>query len=310
MFEGFTDEARRVVVVAQQEARDLHHPFVGTEHLLLGLLHEHDAIAEQVLEKLGVPLEAVRREVAERVGHWAGATKGSPPFTPRAKNVLGLASQIGHGETGTQHLWAGINPEREGVAAEVLTDLGVSLDSVRAIILGAFRQGRATGWASYAPMSSPVGGGVHRLSGFQRLWYRYPGRVLLPVIAWLDCSVPGTRGRLGWLYRPVPRPGEFVTGSMMPARRRAVTDTLDRGVSVGTEWTASIVVAGRGPEDFARAHQAVEQLAAKLGIKMGDARVRVDSVQTEQGPGLRLVLVHRLDGPDGGDDENGGESPE
>lgn len=123
MFEGFTDEARQVVVVAQQEARDLHHPFVGTEHLLLGLLHEHDAIAEQVLEKLGVPLEAVRREVTERVGHWAGATKGSPPFTPRAKKVLGLASQIGHGETGTQHLWAGINFEREGVAAEVLTDL-------------------------------------------------------------------------------------------------------------------------------------------------------------------------------------------
>ena len=133
MFEGFTDEARRVVVVAQQEARDLHHPFVGTEHLLLGLLHEHDAIAEQVLERLGVPLEAVRGEVAERVGHWAGATKDLPPFTPRAKKVLDVASRIGHGETGTQHLWAGINFEREGVAAEVLTGLGVSLDWVRAI---------------------------------------------------------------------------------------------------------------------------------------------------------------------------------
>jgi hypothetical protein len=224
VFEDFSDEALRVVVVARKEARDLHHPFVGTEHLLLGLLYEHDAIAEQVLEKLGVPPEVVRREVAERVGHWDGATKDSLPFTPRAKKVLGMASRIGHGETGTHHLWAGIDLEREGVAAEVLTDLGVSLDSLRAIVLSTFRQGSATGWVSYAPMSSPFGRGAHRLTGFQHFLHRYPGRSLLPIIAWLDYSVPGTRGRLGWLYRPVPRPGKSVTGSAMQARRRAVKD--------------------------------------------------------------------------------------
>ncbi|MGA3353643.1 MAG: Clp protease N-terminal domain-containing protein [Acidimicrobiales bacterium] len=303
MFEGFTDEARRVVVAAQQEARDLHHPFVGTEHLLLGLLHEHDPIAEQVLERLGVPLEAVRREAAERVGHWSGATKDSLPFTPRAKKVLGLASRIGHGETSTQHLWAGINFEREGVAAEVLSDLGVSLDWVQAIIMSAFRKGRATGSVSYAPMSSPVRGGVYRYRGtrLQRLWYRYPGRWISPLVFWLDCSVPGTRGRVGWISRPPRRLRPAIPGSAMMARRRAVDEILERHVPVGTEWTASIVVLGRGSKDFAKAHEALEQLAVKLGIKMGDARVRVDSVQTDQGPGLRMVLVHRLDEADGAD---------
>ena len=85
-----------------------------------------------------------------------------------------------------------------------------------------------------------------------------------------------------------------------------MSDILERGVPVGTEWTASIVVAGRGPEDFAKAHLALRELASNLGIKMGDARVRVDSVQTDQGPGLRLVLVHRLDKGDGGDEQASG----
>jgi hypothetical protein len=83
---------------------------------------------------------------------------------------------------------------------------------------------------------------------------------------------------------------------MMQARRRAVKDLLEP-IPVGTEWTASTVVVGRGPEDFARAYEALEQLTEKLGIKMGDARVRVDSVQTDQGFGLRLVLAHKLDEP-------------
>ncbi|MGA3216754.1 MAG: Clp protease N-terminal domain-containing protein [Acidimicrobiales bacterium] len=296
MFEGFTNEARRVVVAARNEARDLHHPFVGTEHLLLGLLCERDAIAEQVLERLGVPPEVVRHEIAERVGHWDGATKESLPFTPRAKKVLDVASRIGHGETDTHHLWAGIDLEREGVAAEVLADLGVSLDSLRAIVLSTFRQGRTAGWVSHAPMSSPIRGNVQVPTRFRHLWHRYPSRVLFPLIAWLDCSVPGTKGRLGWLYRPLARPGESVTGSMMQARRRAVKDLLEP-IPVGTEWTASTVVVGRGPEDFARAYEALEQLTEKLGIKMGDARVRVDSVQTDQGFGLRLVLAHKLDEP-------------
>jgi hypothetical protein len=291
--------------VARKEAHYLHHPFVGTEHLLLGLLQEHDAIAEQVLETLGVSPEVVRREVADRVGHWDAATKDSLPFTPRAKKVLGMASRIGHGETGTQHLWAAIDLEPEGVAAEVLTDLGISLGSLRAMVLSMFRQGRATGGVSYAPMSRPVGSGVPQLTGFQHFLHRYPGRSLLPIIAWLDYSVPGTRGRFGWLYRPVPGPGKSLTRSTMLARHRAITDLLELDVAVGTEWSASTVVVGRGPEDFAKAYEALEQLAEKLGIKVGDGRIRVDSVRTDQGPGLRLVLVNKLDEPD----DRGGGNP-
>jgi hypothetical protein len=299
MFDGFKDEARRVVVVARKGARDLHHPFVGTEHLLLALLSEDDAIAKEVLAKLGVPLETVRNEVAERVGHWDGATKDSPPFTPRAKKVLKTATTVGHGSTGTEHIWVGLDLEREGVAAEVLADLGVSLDSVRAIIMRAIRQNRATGWVGTALVTG-------RLTRFQRFWYRYPGRLMFPLVAWLDCSVPGTKGRLGWLYRPAPRPGESVTGSTVITRQhRAVRDVFEGQLPVGTEWTASTVVAGRGPEDFAKGYEEMRRLAAKVGLDVDDARVRVTSVQTDEGPGLRLLLAHRLDEHDGGENDEG-----
>ena len=181
--------------------------------------------------------------------------------------------------------------------AEVLADLGVSLGSLRAIILSTFRAAGSTGWVGEPPLTSPIRGHfstVPSLSRLQRLWYRYPGRWIFPLVAWFDCSVPGTKGRVGWISG-IPRADQGIGGWIMEARRQAVSDVLQPRVPVGTEWTASVVVVRRGPEDFAKAYEELKLLAAKVGVDLDDARVSVESVQTDQGPGLRLTVSQRLD---------------
>src|SRR6195256_1232418 len=135
MFERFTDRARRVVVLAQEEARMLNHNYIGTEHILLGLIHEGDGIAAKALESLGVSLEAVRAQVEEIIGQGQQAPSGHIPFTPRAKKVLELslreALQLGHNYIGTEHILLGLIREGEGVAAQVLVKLGADLNRVR-----------------------------------------------------------------------------------------------------------------------------------------------------------------------------------
>ncbi|MHB8288480.1 MAG: ATP-dependent Clp protease ATP-binding subunit [Acidimicrobiales bacterium] len=135
MFERFTDRARRVLVLAQEEARLLNHSFIGTEHILLGLIHEGEGVAAKALESLGISLEAVREKVEETIGPASMAPTGSPPFTPRAKKVLELslreALQLGHNYIGTEHMLLGLVREGEGVAAQVLQSLGADLGRVR-----------------------------------------------------------------------------------------------------------------------------------------------------------------------------------
>ncbi len=135
MFERFTDRARRVLVLAQEEARLLNHSFIGTEHILLGLIHEGEGLAAKALESLGISLEAVREKVEETIGPAGTAPTGSPPFTPRAKKVLELslreALQLGHNYIGTEHMLLGLVREGEGVAAQVLVQLGADLSRVR-----------------------------------------------------------------------------------------------------------------------------------------------------------------------------------
>jgi hypothetical protein len=135
MFERFTDRARRVVVLAQEEARHLDHNYIGTEHILLGLIHEGDGVAARALTALDISLEAVRGEVEEIVGHGAEESSGHIPFTPRAKKVLELslreALALGHNYIGTEHILLGLIREGEGVAAQVLVKLGASFDLVR-----------------------------------------------------------------------------------------------------------------------------------------------------------------------------------
>jgi hypothetical protein len=135
MFERFTDRARRVVVLAQEEARLLNHNYIGTEHILLGLIHEGDGVAARALESLNISLDAVRSRVEEIIGRGEERPSSQIPFTPRAKKVLELslreALQLSHNYIGTEHILLGLIREGEGVAAQVLVELGGDLERVR-----------------------------------------------------------------------------------------------------------------------------------------------------------------------------------
>ena len=144
MFERFTGQSRRAVVLAQEEARLLSHNYIGTEHLLLGLLRENESMAAQVLGEMGVSLDAVRAQVVEIVGTRATAPSGRIPFTPPAKKVLELslreALQLGTDYIGTEHLLLGLIREGEGVGAQILVRLGQDLDSVRQAVITIYEQ--------------------------------------------------------------------------------------------------------------------------------------------------------------------------
>jgi ATP-dependent Clp protease ATP-binding subunit ClpA len=139
MFERFTDRARRMVVLAQEEARLLNHNYIGTEHLLLGMAHEGQGVAAAALESLGISLEAVRAQVEEIIGQGQRAPTGHIPFTPRAKKVLELSlresKQLGHNYIGTEHILLGLIREGEGVAAQVLIRLGADLSRARGQVI-------------------------------------------------------------------------------------------------------------------------------------------------------------------------------
>ena len=231
--ERFTDRARRVLVLAQEEARLLNHSFIGTEHILLGLIHEGEGLAAKALESLGISLEAVREKVEETIGPAGSAPTGSPPFTPRAKKVLELslreALQLGHNYIGTEHILLGLVREGEGVAAQVLVSLGADLPRVRQQV-------------------------ITLLSGYQ-------GRV-------------GSTGPR--------RPG--------PVARLRRTESVP--VAIGEGWTVQVVRGGRTPAAFADAYQAMASLATGLGVDVEDLRITVTSVETNEGPGLRLVVSY------------------
>jgi len=158
MFERFTDRARRVVVLAQEEARMLNHNYIGTEHILLGLIHEGEGVAAKALESMGISLESVRQQVEEIIGQGQQAPSGHIPFTPRAKKVLELslreALQLGHNYIGTEHILLGLIREGEGVAAQVLVKLGADLNKVRQQVIQLL-----SGFQGKEPSAAGVGGG-------------------------------------------------------------------------------------------------------------------------------------------------------
>ncbi len=145
MFERFTDRARQVVVLAQEEARLLNHNYIGTEHLLLGLLREQEGAAARVLTALGISIGDVRQQVRQIIGSGKHSPSGHIPFTPRAKKVLELALrealQLNHTYIGTEHLLLGVIREGEGVAAQVLVRLGADLERVRQQVIELVGQG-------------------------------------------------------------------------------------------------------------------------------------------------------------------------
>ncbi|MGH3944254.1 MAG: Clp protease N-terminal domain-containing protein, partial [Pseudonocardiaceae bacterium] len=162
MFERFTDRARRVVVLAQEEARMLNHNYIGTEHILLGLIHEGEGVAAKALESLGIALEGVRQQVEEIIGQGQQAPSGHIPFTPRAKKVLELslreALQLGHNYIGTEHILLGLIHEGEGVAAKDLESLGISLEAVRSQVEEIIGQGGSSpsGHIPFTPRAKKV----------------------------------------------------------------------------------------------------------------------------------------------------------
>jgi ATP-dependent Clp protease ATP-binding subunit ClpA len=163
MFQRFTDRARRVVVLAQEEARMLGHDYIGTEHILLGLIREGEGVAARALESLGISLEAVRQQVEEIIGQGQGPQQGHIPFTPRAKKVLELslreAQQLAHNYIGTEHILLGLIAEGEGVAAQVLVKLGADLNRVRQQVIQLLRgyQGKEPASSGEAPGGLPRG---------------------------------------------------------------------------------------------------------------------------------------------------------
>ena len=162
MFERFTERARQVVVLAQDEARALKHNYIGTEHILLGLLREEEGLAARVLESLDITVEEVRAQVARIVGQGDEVTSGQIPFTPRAKKVLELALRealsLGHNYIGTEHILLGLLREEEGLAARVLESLDITVEEVRAQVARIVGQGDevTTGQIPFTPRAKKV----------------------------------------------------------------------------------------------------------------------------------------------------------
>src|SRR3989475_2965067 len=166
MFERFTERARQVVVLAQEEARTLKHNYIGTEHILLGLLREEEGRAARVLDSLGINLEEVRAQVARIVGQGDEVTAGQIPFTPRAKKVLELSHReargLGHNYIDTEHILLGIVRENDGVAARILLDFDADAQTVRnatiEILPGAYRKAVGEELVAEPPLQVPMPG--------------------------------------------------------------------------------------------------------------------------------------------------------
>ena len=160
MFERFNDEARRVVVLAQEEARLLNHNYIGTEHVLLGVIGESGSLGAMALTDLGLSLDSMRSDVRRRIGEGMAPPSGHIPFTPPAKKVLELslreALQLGHNYIGTEHILLALIAEGEGVACEILTGLGVTLSSARSKIIGLLQQGHGNRPVIEFPEGVPV----------------------------------------------------------------------------------------------------------------------------------------------------------
>src|SRR5437868_5922259 len=169
MFDRFTDRARRVMGLARQEAQRFNHEYIGTEHILLGLIQEGSGVAANVLRNLDIDLDKIRREVEKIVQSGPSmVTMGQLPFTPRAKKVLELAveeaSNLGHNYIGTEHLLLGLIRENEGIAAQVLLNLGTKLEEVREEVLELLGADQGEGGQPGQTQSGGAGGGPSEFS--------------------------------------------------------------------------------------------------------------------------------------------------
>jgi ATP-dependent Clp protease ATP-binding subunit ClpC len=249
VFERFTDRARRVLVLAQEEARLLNHNFIGTEHILLGLIHEEEGVAAKAIDQCGISFDDVRAKVLEIVGSSSATLTGSPPFTPRAKKVLELslreALQLGHNYIGTEHILLGLVREGDGVAAQVFVSLGVDLAGVRQQV-------------------------IRLVSGYQAE-YAPTARAGLRRGAVVECSFCGRRPpESGQLISG--RGGAYVCERCVGEFRGRLADTGDRP----TTTTEPVIITGRTPAD-------TEAARMEIALALGHALVLSDDRRTVPG---------------------------
>jgi hypothetical protein len=296
MFEKFTDRARRVVVLAQEEARRLNHNYIGTEHIFLGLIAEDDGVAAMALRALGVSLGRARIEVEDIIGVGTDLPEGHIPFTPRAKKVLELslreAMQLGHAYIGTEHLLLGLVREGEGVGAQVLLKLGADFESVRRMVIAILSGGPpkvgqvgdfpapAPAGVSRARPTSPYGSPVaERRCSFCLRSEEFVGRMVRGPSALICDECLARAGTL------VAEAGE--DDPKLLRLRLSVRPTIELGDAMELVELAFEIVFGSGAsvdarlaliEDSGDLRDVVERLVA-LGRSTGDPDVWVDNVR-------------------------------
>ena len=281
MFERFTERARRVVVLAQEEARMLNHNYIGTEHVLLGLIHEGEGVAARALESLGVSLDAVRQQVEEIIGQGQETPSGHIPFTPRAKKVLELslreALQLGHEYIGTEHILLGLIREGDGVAAQVLVKLGADLNRVRQQVIQLLHgyqgqepasagtsQGSLVGKRARAGLSDEALARLDSLDRRLAAIERWVG--LRPDLHDLDQEIAQVRREK---EAAVDRQDFEAAAELRDKEKQLLADRADRE----KEWTEAAAGRQALAEEFGRVSAELDRLRAILrerGIEPGD----------------------------------------
>jgi ATP-dependent Clp protease ATP-binding subunit ClpC len=242
MFERFTDRARRVVVLAQEEARRLNHNYIGTEHLLLGMIREGEGVAARALTAMDISLDLTRQEVESVIGHGEQEPSGHIPFTPRSKKVLELSlresQQLGHHYIGTEHLLLGMAREGEGVAAQILGKLGAGRERIRHHVIELLRGGEGETGAEAG--TSPAG--IHAFESGERAEAGpAAGRARAPfgyIVARLDevvTRLDEIAGRLSSVERLLAGKGEAAAQPQRPADEGEPPGTADEAEPPGGE---------------------------------------------------------------------------
>jgi ATP-dependent Clp protease ATP-binding subunit ClpA len=278
MFERFTDRARQVVALAQEEARMLNHDYIGTEHILLGLIHEGDGVAARSLESLGISLDAVRQQVEEIIGRGQQAPSGHIPFTPRAKKVLELSLreslQLGHNYIGTEHILLGLLREGDGVAAQVLVRLGADLNRVlrQVILLLHGYQGQDAGSAG----SHLAGRARTVLPDDALAWFDALDRRLTALERWVSMQpdLEDLDQKIAQVRRDKEaadaRQDSQVATALREKEKQLLADRADRE----KEWAGSAAGRKTVAKELDRLNTELERLRATLrehGIEPGDA---------------------------------------
>jgi ATP-dependent Clp protease ATP-binding subunit ClpA len=274
MFERFTERARRVVALAQEEARMLSHPYIGTEHILLGLLREGHGVAARALESPGISVEAVRQQIVELIGRGQQVPSGHIPFTPRAKMVLALslreALQFGHEDIGAEHILLGLIRDGDGVAVQVLANLGADLNRTRQQVIQLLQ-----GYQGQEPASAGIGESSRPFADISQIESLVRQILLAAIERWVGIrlDLDDLDQEVARLRREKEAAVDRQDYAAAAALRNQEKQLLDARASREKEWIEA--VAGRMPlaRELSRVKAELEMLRAILrehGIEPGD----------------------------------------